>query len=811
VSDRVELTGTYRLQLQPGFGFDDVAQLAPYLTDLGVSHVYLSPVLQAAPGSTHGYDVVDHATLNVEHGGAEGFDRMVRALRSAGLGVVVDVVPNHMAVPTPESGNQVLWSVLKDGPGSAYAAWFDVDWSAHQPVLIPVLGQRIGAVLAAGEVTLDRSGKEPVLRYHEHVWPVRPGTQDLPLEDLVDAQHYRLAYWRVGDEELNYRRFFDVDTLAAIRVEDPAVFAESHALLIALIDEGKVDGLRIDHPDGLADPRGYLRRLDAATASSWVVVEKILEGEEVLPEDWPCAGTTGYDALRQVDGVLIDPEGLGRLVELHAELGEGLSDLDAIVRDAKREVTKRSLQAEVQRLVEVVEAIGAEDIRLRDHSKRSLARALIELLVAVPVYRAYVVPGEPPPATAVATIEQAAASATKDAPDVADELETLRGLALGRYGRSVRKDEFVVRFQQTCGPVMAKGVEDTAFYRWYPLVSLCEVGGDPTAHGTGVEAFHAWAVRQQEQWPLAMTTLSTHDTKRSEDLRLRLAVLTELPQAAAAAFTEFRWAAERHAGRGASGEAVPSAQVEYLVWQNLVGAWPISLERMSGYLQKALREAKQQTSWQVIDEAYETVVQGWLAAVLADPDVVGAIDALVARLAPYARTNTLSAKLVQLTMPGVPDVYQGCEAVDRSLVDPDNRRPVDFAARRVWAGLAAAGAGTDAEKVLVVRSALRLRRERPSTFGMGAAGTHTPLPGVGPAAGHALAFGRGHDVITVVTRLPAGLEAAGGWGDTSLTLPTGAWVDRLGGSTYAGDVRLADLLEALPVALLVRSGSATGP
>jgi (1->4)-alpha-D-glucan 1-alpha-D-glucosylmutase len=492
-------------------------------------------------------------------------------------------------------------------------------------------------------------------------------------------------------------------------------------------------------------------------------------------------------------------------VELHSELGEGLSDFETVMHDAKREVAKRSLQAEVQRLVEVVEAIGAEDIRLRDHSKRSLARAVTELLVAVPIYRAYVVPGEEPTAGAVTTLETAVAEAAERVPDLTDELEALRDLALGRYGRSGRKDEFIVRFQQTCGPVMAKGVEDTAFYRWYPLVSLCEVGGDPTAHGTGVGAFHEWAARQLVHWPQAMTTLSTHDTKRSEDLRLRLAVLSELSSAAAEAFTAFRWASERHVVRGAAGQAVPSPQVEYLVWQNLVGAWPISLDRLSGYVQKALREAKQETSWQSVDEKYEADVQAWLAAVLDDPVVTELIETLVARLDPFARSNSLSAKLVQLTMPGVPDIYQGCEAVDRSLVDPDNRRAVDFAARASWSSAVAATAPApgdlDAEKVLVVRTALRLRRELAESFD----GDYTPLVATGVAAEHLVAFGRGSDIVTVATRLAARLDARGGWGDTTLTLPSGTWVDSLTGVTSKGEVRLADLLASLPVALLVRT------
>src|SRR3954447_9599602 len=791
-------TATYRLQLGPGFGFADVASLAPYLARLGVSQAYLSPVLQAGAGSTHGYDVLDHSVLNVEHGGAEGFDRMVEALRTHGLGLVVDVVPNHVAVPVPEDGNQVLWQVLKNGPQSSYARWFDVDWSAHQPILIPVLGQRIGAVLASGEITLDRSTSEPVLRYHEHVWPVRPGTEDLPLAELVDAQHYRLAYWRVGDEELNYRRFFDVDTLAAIRVEDPQVFAESHALLVALVHEGKIEGLRIDHPDGLADPRGYLRHLAAATGRTWVVVEKILEGDEALPADWECSGTTGYDALRQGDGLFIDPNGFVELLSLHASLTDGAS-FEEVAHTAKRDVAKHLLQAEVQRLIEVVAAIGVEDIRLRDHSKRSLGRALTELLAAMPVYRAYVVPGDDVPAEAIDVLHRARLLALDRAPDAAEELDALHDLALGRLGRSPRKDEFVVRFQQTCGPVMAKGVEDTAFYRWYPLVALCEVGGDPTAAGTGPAAFHRWAARQQEHWPSGMTTLSTHDTKRSEDARLRLAVLSEVATEAAAEFRRFLAAAPP--AKGADGADVPSSQVAYLIWQNLVAAWPVSLERMATYAEKALREAKQDTSWSAIDEDYESRVQDWLAGLMGDPAVSDSTAAFVAGLEPFARANSLGAKLIQMTMPGVPDIYQGTEAIDRSLVDPDNRRAVDFAARAAWLDGDDRGS-IDAEKVHLVAAALRVRSEHPESF----IGGYHALEATGPASEHVIAFQRGSDVITVATRLAARLDGQGGWADTSLTLPGGQWREQLGGGTYAGDVRLAELLNRVPAALLVRVG-----
>ena len=389
---------TYRLQLRPEFGFDEAAAVLPYLRDLGVTHVYLSPVLQAQPGSEHGYDVIDHTQLSSGLGGAEGFRRFSDAAHSHGLGVVVDVVPNHMAVPTPVSLNAALWSVLRDGPASSYAHWFDVDWAAQErAILMPVLGRRIGQCVADGEITLDRSGAEPVVRYFDKVFPVRAGTADLPLETLLDRQFYRLAHWRVGDEELNYRRFFDIDTLVAIRVEDVRVFAETHAVLLALVAEGRVDGLRIDHPDGLAAPRDYLRRLHAGTEGAWVVVEKILEGDESLPDDWPCAGTTGYDALLRAGGLFVDPAGAEPLGALYAALTGEPTDFAPVVEEAKRWVVEHGLVAEVHRLVELAAAICHAHLELRDHTRRGLRESLVELLVAFPVYRAYVVPGEPAP------------------------------------------------------------------------------------------------------------------------------------------------------------------------------------------------------------------------------------------------------------------------------------------------------------------------------------------------------------------------------------------------------------------------------
>ena len=792
-------TGTYRVQLQPAFDFAALCAQVDYLAALGVSHAYLSPVLQATPGSTHGYDVVDHSRVSEDLGGAAGFADLRARLATYGLGAVVDVVPNHMAVPTPESDNGALWSVLREGPTSPYAAWFDVDWSSpDHAMLMPVLGRRIGECLDAGEIVLDRSGDEPVLRYYDHVFPVRLGTEELPLEQLLDRQWYRLAYWRVADEELNYRRFFDIDTLAGLRVEHEAVFTETHALLLALHVERAIDGFRIDHPDGLADPRGYLRRLASATGGAWVVVEKILESHETLPDDWPCAGTTGYDALRVVDGVLRDRAGTAPLVTLYTELTGEPADFAAVLEAAKRHVIEHSPSAEVNRLVHVLADISQHDIRLRDHTRRASREAIVELLVAFPVYRAYVVPGEEPPKRSVEVVEEAAGLARSRLPEERHAtLDLVCDLVLGRLGRDRRRDEFCVRFQQTCGPVMAKGVEDTAFYRWFPLSSVNEVGGAPGDEPAGVEQLHTWCAAVQRDWPVPMTSLSTHDTKRSEDVRARLAVLSEAPERWGAAVTTWRAAATRHR----SAEGWPDANIEYLLWQTLVGAWPLSCERLVGYLEKATREAKRHTSWVSPDEAYDSGVRSFAERVLADASLTESVDAFVRELEPAFRSNVLAQKLLQLTIPGVPDVYQGSECVELSLVDPDNRRPVDYARRRALLDALDRGEPArdlDSEKLLVTSRSLRLRRERPEWFGADA--TYQPLP---VTSEHALAYLRSGSVASVVTRLPLGLARRGGWGEASVELPTATWTDVLTRATYdGGTVRLGELLAALPVALL---------
>lgn len=800
------IVSTHRLQLGPAFTFDDAAEQVDHLAALGVSHLYLSPVLQSVAGSTHGYDVVDHGRFADELGGERGFQGLARAAHAAGLGLVVDIVPNHMAVPVPVSANQPLWSVLRLGRGSPHASWFDVDWDALDgKMLWPVLGAPLESALAAGEVTRDRVGGEDVVRYFDHVLPIAPGTDDgrMPLGSVLEQQHYRLASWREGATRLNYRRFFDVTSLIGVRVEDPAVFAATHAVVTAAVRDGQVDGVRIDHPDGLADPAGYLERLSGATDGAWTVVEKILEGEERLPADWACAGTTGYDALMRVGGVFVDPAGREPLDSLSAELLREEQDLGAMVVEAKRHVVDHVLVAEVERLLRLVgRALPGLDL--------VQARGAVEaLLVGMDRYRVYVRPGQAAAGDAAIALASAAsrgARASRDALD-ASVVEAVIDLALGQAAGVVDGEaqrDFVVRFQQTCGPVMAKAVEDTAFYRHVRLVSLNEVGGDPEHFGVSVPEFHRFAGRLAAEWPLTMTTLSTHDTKRSEDVRARLAVLSERPGAWRAWVRRARVLSDAH--RGSRVDAL----TEYFLWQTVVGVWPVEADRLAAYATKAVREAKLHTSWTDGDPDYETAVERFCAGLATDPAVRRHIEDWLGGAAREIRANTLGQKAVQLLMPGVPDVYQGTDLVDLSLVDPDNRRPVDYAERgRRLARLDAGEAPVDLadEKLLVTTKALRLRARRPDTF-VGQRAGYVPLVS---SSEHGVGFRRGDggpdDVCVVVTRLAGRLADRGGWGEESVLLPSGDWRDVLSDRVVrGGDTLLADVVPVagLPVAVLVR-------
>ncbi len=869
---------TYRLQLQPAFGFDDAAALAPYLARLGVSHLYSSPYLQAAPGSTHGYDVVDPSRVNEELGGAEAHRRMCAALEDSGLGQILDIVPNHMAVT---SGNAWWWDVLENGPSSQYASYFDVDWDPPEAklrntVLMPILGDHYGRVLEAGEIQLRRQGGRFTVHYYDHALPVAPRSLDdllaaagrscesleleslatafghLPpswltdrdsvrerhrdkevlaatlarlaeeepevaaaldaevarinadpdaLDALLERQNYRLAFWRTAGRELDYRRFFDIHTLAALRVEDETVFADTHELVAGWLRDGVLDGLRIDHPDGLRDPEGYLRRLAGLGPEAWLVVEKILEPGERLPTTWPVAGTTGYDFAHQATGVLVDPAGEDPLTTTYAQFARLPAEWSDVVWDKKHLVMREVLAAEVNWLTGLAVEVCDRNRRYRDYTRHEIHETLREVIAAFPVYRTYVVPGVEPSPDDVAHVEEAVKRAKESRPDLdADLFDFLGEVMLARH-RGAAEDELVCRFQQVTGPVMAKGVEDTSFYTFTRLAALNEVGGDPGHFGISVEEFHRHNEMVQRTWPATMLTTSTHDTKRSEDVRARLALLSEIPEPFAEAVASWSSHNRRHR-RG----DLPDRNIEWLLYQTLVGAWPLAADRAMGYIEKASKEAKEHTSWVDPDPDYDAALRAFVEGALTDAEFLGQLAEFAGPLVGPGRVNSLATTLLKLTSPGVPDLYQGNELWDLSLVDPDNRRPVDWSVRaallseaegmspgEAWGDRADSGL----PKMLLTQRALHLRRRRPEAF----RGGYSALAATGAKAGHVVAYVRGGEIVAVVPRLVLGL--GGDWGDTALTLPPGGWRDALDGERrFEGAVRVVELLGSFPVALL---------
>ncbi len=796
------VTATYRLQLHSGFTFADAAGIVNYLADLGVSHLYLSPVLAAMPGSMHCYDVVDHGRINAELGGESGLRALATSAHEAGLGLVVDVVPNHMALDAPQWRNTQAWSVLREGQHSALAHWFDVDWAALDGKFgLPVLGQPLADVLEAGELTLDTGRRDEgvaagqqVIRYYDHVFPVAAGSVaggETDVEKVLAAQHYLLASWKEGDEVLNYRRFFEVDTLIGVRVEEDDVFEATHKVLLDLHHDGVIDGFRIDHPDGLHDPAGYLHTLTSQLRPGTPIwAEKILEDDERLPADWECAGTTGYDGLAALSIALTDPDSAHTVSRSWARIG-GTPDLGDVVESTKRNTVEDLLGPEVNRLVRRAAQV------MPQRSAEDLKAALSEILVKLRAYRAYVTPGEDPTSDSTARLAEAVNRACAAAPEH-DELiralgEVLLNPDAGGHNLEAARD-LCVRFQQTTGPVMAKSIEDTAFYRWHRLDALNEVGVNP-AHGASPQAhiLHDWAAHQQATWPQGMSTLSTHDTKRSEDVRARLLAVAgdeEAWQACGAATYEAR---EDHGIDGSIG---------HMIWQTILGATPLSKARLAEFVTKSMREAKWHTSWVDQQPEYEGRVLACAEAMRTGGPVREAIDRALARSENQIVAVVLAQKLLQLTLPGVPDTYQGTEVLDLSLVDPDNRRPVDY--RRRQAALDRIDSGVDPMdlsemKLLVTTRALRVRREFPEAFG--AQGSYRTLH-AGP---HFVGHVRGERVAALALRAPHGVSA------TTMTcerieIGAGRWVDELTGRVLdVGEAGLA-MTEAFvdaPVALLV--------
>jgi len=896
VPRRAPRRATYRLQLHPGFGFRDAARIVEYLAGLGASHVYLSPVLQAAKGSTHGYDVVDPTAINEELGGDEGHLELQRALGAAGLGQMLDIVPNHMAVSTPD--NRWWWDVLENGPSSVYAGYFDVDWSApetkdsrHNVVLLPFLADHYGRELEAGHFVLAHCQGTFTLGYFDKQVPIAPRSLDtlvskaarrlprgfdpsvraelesigtalgrLPpswatdrasvrerhrdkevlrarlstlctehpevsialdtetqavgsnpdaLDALLQRQNYRLASWRTASEEGQYRRFFDINDLVGIRVEDDAVFADSHQLVLRWLREGVIDGLRVDHIDGLRDPRAYLQRLDEAGSGVWALVEKILQRGEELPGDWPVAGTTGYDWMDVAGGLLVQTEGVAELQAAFASFTGTGQSWEELVHDCKLEVLDGPLATDLTRLVELMAQVCEHHRRHSDHTRRELRECMAEVVASFGVYRTYVVPGTVPSDHDVAVVRRAVLEAGLRRPELDGELLAfLRDILLLELP-GAPEVELACRFQQLTGPVMAKAIEDTAFYRYMPLLSLNEVGSGPGAPATDLDYFHRWCARAQEQHPYGLLATSTHDTKHSEDVRARLSVLSEVPGEWAQAAE--RWRVMNRRRRVAD---LPDPATEWMLYQTMVGAWPISSERLLGFLEKAGREAKLYTSWDQPSPIYEGALNHLAGSVLRSRKFLPELEVLVERLRRPGRSNSLALKLLTLTAPGVPDLYQGSELWDLSLVDPDNRRPVDFDLRRrllaqaVSADLAETWAGRDdlgITKLALVKHALDLRARKPASFGAGKRGRYEPLFASGPAADHVVAFSRGGNVVTVVTRWSLALIQAGGWRSTSITLPPGHWSDVLSGMTWEGEVVVGRLLGGLPVALLEKA------
>lgn len=848
---RRPITSTYRLQLRgphadPSgrrFGFAEAAQQVPYLRSLGVSHLYLSPIFTAAVDSNHNYDVTDPTVVNPELGGIEGLRELAATAHEAGLGIILDIVPNHLGVETPHL-NKWWWDVLKFGRDSEFESYFDIDWhednGAGGRLGLPVLGAE-GDEDKFELVHLDEID-EDVLRYYDHHFPLDPqsySSLDDDPREVYPRQHYRLMFWRDG--VIAYRRFFSVNGLAGIRQEDPLVFEQTHRVLRQLIAEDLIDGVRVDHPDGLANPFQYLTRLrDVIGPDRWLVVEKILGVNEPLDPRLVVDGTTGYDAMREFDGVFISREAEDALSMLALQQSGSTWDeaaIEAAEQQLKRDVAESELGAEIQRLTR---AIRRDNFSTAGHtvSDEDLRSTIIDLVAAMPVYRADYISLSRITSSVVAEM-------TRRFPSRREALDLISAALLAN-------SEAKTRFAQVCGAVMAKGVEDTLFYRACRLVALQEVGGAPGRFGVSAAEFHLLQQERATLWPHAMTALTTHDTKRTEDTRARIIEITEL----ASDFAEL----VRHVGAIVP---PPDSGTAHFLLQNLLGVWPHDGEvteslrkRLHGYAVKAVREAGVATSWFDQDAAFEQSITDWIDALLDGP-VTRIITDFAATLHNGAIQVSLGRKMLQLVGPGIPDTYQGQEYLDLSLVDPDNRRFVDYTQRaqtlEQYLGFKASadhslnahlalGARTDTTvvagdeaaatdrgpqlyphlpriidraKQAVVREGLMLRRDYPDVF---LSGEHQPVFGVGPAEGHLVGIARGDgnvpgtaglSVIALATRRPLALERNGGWGETTVTLPEGMWMDRMSGRNFSGTVRISDVFAVLPTALLVRDTPAT--
>ena len=917
--DARSLTATYRLQLHADFALDNVRDIVPYLAALGVSHAYTSPVLAARAGSQHGYDVVDPTHLNPELGGESALLALVSALREHGMGWLLDIVPNHMAATTE---NPYWDDVLRLGSRSAFARWFDIVWDAPEQwlrgrVMLPILGDELDAIVARDEIELAIDAGRFRIRYFEHSLPVNPATlwrvldfqsaagtvADLTkgeapdaeairsamrefssgdagrgrIRALLDDQSYALTNWRRAARHINYRRFFEINDLVAVRQEDPDVFEATHARVLDWVAAGYLDGVRVDHVDGLFDPAEYLRRLRAALderasargAHPPIYVEKILEHDEQLRDDWPVAGTTGYETLNDIESVLIDADGAEAVERAYRDLlslGERGPRFHDVARRAKQYVLRHSFDSDVRRVARLLVPV----LRRRDRDTRTSRRAVREitaqLAAALPVYRTYLTGGDVA-AEDRAIIERADRIAREggvaDAALLARIIDVLLREDAGDAGDTTGlRRRSIALFQQTTSPAMAKGIEDTALYMYAPLASLNEVGGTPERPlADAVERLHRQAASRRARWPRSLVCTYTHDTKRSADVRARLDVLSEIP-------TEWESAVRgwqrllRGARSKVRGRWEPDANTEYLLYQALLGTWPSRVpdepmgipgaeareelrERLEQYITKAAREAKMRTSWVEPNAPFEEALTGFVAALLAEPGpFLKSMAELAALVVRPGFWNSLARIVLHMTTPGVPDLYQGGELWSFSLVDPDNRRPVDYALRReilaelqhrfdeaplaertAYARELLESAENGRIKMHVTRQLLSARRADPELF---LEGSYTPVESAGASARHVVAYARQHAgraAIAVAPRLSRTLVGGSGppvgdlWGDTRVFVPealaaVNRWTCVLSGHSVevprdaaAAGLRVADLMRHLPVALLVRADS----
>lgn len=800
---------TYRIQLSPDFGFDAAAKVLPYLKALGVSHVYLSPYLASTPSSSHGYDVVDPTQVRKELGGEAARKRFVTRMQELGLEQMIDVVPNHLGIDSEH--NRYFWDVLEHGEQSRFLHMFDVDWGAHadRKLVLPILPLPVEQCIHSELLTIRERDGELCAFVGTRPLPLSPETfkrhtrAELNLltktsegiKGLLEEQHYRLVYFRTGLKDVNYRRFLDISSLAATSVDDPRVFAELHDKLLSWVRDGSVSAIRVDHPDGLTDPEGYFLTLRKAAPQAWIVAEKITAPGEALPETWPVDGTTGYELLRLLTGMFVLPEGLVALESVYASfVKRSLPDFATLLYDCKRHALTELLVPEVNRVMKALERLLG-----------SVAQeALVELVARMEVGRTYGRPGEHLSLRDRCDLQATLLSAIDHRPDLEGQLGSIVELL-----STQPVGEACLRFQQLSAAAHAKGLEDTAFYRYARLLAVNEIGLDPSAPLPRLSDFHRILRKNRDAQPQSLLCTTTHDTKRGEDTRLRIAALSEVPDAWHQAVQEWSGLLAPYRGE------LLDRETEYFLLQTLVGVWPISEERFLGYAQKAVREARRETNWLEPNVAYEKAVVHYITQAFQHPGFIASMEAFIAPVVRAAQTHALTQTLVKLTAPGVPDIYQGADLWDLSLVDPDNRRPVDYAQR---AGLLETLKGTvQPEQVLaradegltklwVLERGLMARKKYAESLAPTA--PYEPLIADDDPYETVLAYMRGQDVIVVTPRFT--LKHARARGLPTLQIPAGTWRNLFTSEQVKpGTVGVSDLLARFPVALLVREATVT--